>query len=290
MRYVAGLLLLSVVLFAAQIVKAETNRQPILALIEYHGWGGIGYPLPNGLALVAYEDGLIIQSDRGSVSVQSAFISSQRTPAEVAALAAEAKSALQGVDSHEQQPNGLPTDQGWTIILYRDPATAELVELTTYGLPCLAADAEQKGPFTADLRNAADPRFLRFCDGLVRKTFSNAEPWFPKEMLVFLRAQPARPDKVIDWPSDWPKAWQESADHTSRTICVPISNQPSGVTKEMLFPPPGRVPTTAVEETKIAWWVIAGLEVSMPGELSLDDAGRRVPLLNGPCSGASSPG
>lgn len=283
------LLLLAAHLGLTSEAQAEADPKPVLTLIEYGGWSGIGYPLPTGLAFVAYDNGFVIQYARGRGSDQPAFVSSQRTPAEVAALAAEAKAALNGVASHEQQPSGLPTDQGWTIILYRDPATAKLVEIATYGLPCLADGSEQEGQFTADLRSAADPKFLRFCDGLLRTTFPNAKPWFPEEMLVFLRAQPGRPGKLIDWPGDWPKKWQESVDHTSRAICVPISDQSSNATKELLYPSLTPRTTTAVEETKLAWWVIASVEVSMPGEISLDRHGRRMRFLHGPCSSAQSP-
>jgi len=108
-------------------------------------------------------------------------------------------------------------------------------------------------------------------------------------MLVFLRAQPGRPGKLIDWPSDWPKTWQESVDHTSRAICVPVSNQSSNATKELLYPSLTPRTTTAVEETKLAWWVITSVEVSMPGEISLDRDGRRMRFLHGPCSSAQSP-
>jgi hypothetical protein len=269
---------------------AEADPKPVLTLIEYGGWGGIGYPLPTGLAFVAYDNGLIIQSLRRNPADQPTFVSSQHTPAEVAALAAEAKAALQEVVSHERQPDGLPTDQGWTIIQYQDGANAELVEVTTYGLPCIAQDAELKEQFKAELRSAADPRYLQFCDALVRKEFPSAEPWFPKEMWVILRAQPGKPDELIEWPGDWPRTWEESSDHQIRMICVPIPEKPSGITAEMLLPTRGDNKTRAVEETKLAWWVIAGSGISMPGEISLARDGRRMTLLSGPCSSAKSPG
>lgn len=284
-----SLLLLAAHLSLTPDAQAEADPKPVLTLIEYGGWGGIGYPLPTGLAFVAYDNGFVIQYARGHGSDQPAFVSSQRTPAEAAALAAEAKATLHGVASHEQQPSGLPTDQGWTIILYSDPATAKLVEITTYGLPCLADGSEQGGQFTAALRSAADPRFLRFCDGLLRKTFPNAEPWFPKEMWVFLRAQPERPDELIDWPSDWPTTWEESADHKERVMCVPISEPLQGITAKMLYPTSGPGTITAVEETKLAWWVIVGSEVSMPGEIALQGDGGHRRLLSGPCSDSRSP-
>jgi hypothetical protein len=284
-----GSLLLAANLCAVSSAQAEAHPKPVLTMIEYHGWGGIGYPLPHGLTLVAYDNGLIIQSARAHSSDQPAFVSAQRTPAEVSALADAAKAALQGVVSHERQPDGLPTDQGWTIIQYQDGNQSELVEVATYGLPCIAADGEMPRGFGPELRSAADPRFLQFCDALARKQFPNAQPWFPKEMWVFLRAQPERPDELIDWPSDWPKTWQESPDHKERVMCVPISEPLQEMTAKMLYPTSGPGTITAVEETKLAWWVIVGSEISMPGEIALQGDGGHRRLLSGPCSAAQSP-
>jgi hypothetical protein len=282
--------LLAVHLGLISFAQAEPEPKPVLTLIEYGGWSGIGYPLPVGLAFVAYDNGLIIQSLRRIPGDEALFVSSRRTPAEVAVLVAEAKLTLREVRSRDRQPDGLPTDQGWTIILYQDGDKTELVEVATYGLPCMAGDRELKEPFKAELRAATDSRYLQFCDSLAQRAFPDAKPWFPKEMLVFLRAQPDRPDEVIEWPSDWPKTWQESADHTSRAICVPITERPSSMTKEMLYPSGTHAKITAVEETKLAWWVIAGLEVSMPGEISLVRNGNRTRMLHGPCSDIKTPG
>ena len=108
-------------------------------------------------------------------------------------------------------------------------------------------------------------------------------------MLVFLRAQPGRPGKLIDWPSDSPKTWQElGGPYVTRYLRADIQSM-SNATKELLYPSPTPRTTTAVEETKLAWWVIASVDVSMPGEISLDRDGRRMRFLHGPCSSAQSP-
>ena len=287
MRTAFGLLLLAAHLSLLSGAQADAEPKPIVALIEYGDWSGIGYPWPTGLQLVAYDNGLIIKQTATGTNLHGnvGFVSQQDEPADTAALAARVKTALKDVRT-DQDTHGLPTDQGWTIIQYWDAERSALIEVATYGMPCVGPNAQNQSPFLARFRAIADHEFVALCEELLRFELPNATDWYPESMLVTLHAEAARPEKQFEWPSDWPREWKESVDHKHRMICAPLTDQPSELTLQLLTGTLGR--SVSVEETTLAWWIVKGGNISMPGPVYFAAHPDRA-LLNGPCARAASP-
>ena len=282
-----GLSLLAAHLGLAAVAQAQAEPKPVLALIEYGSWSGMGYPWPVGLQFVAYDNGLIIkQAETGTDRYGNVrFISLQKEPAETAALAARVKAELQGARP-EQDTRGLPTDQGWTIIQYWDAENSTPVDVAMYGMPCVGSTSQTQNPVLAQFRAIADQRFLALCDELLRLDLPNAADWFPESILVTLQAEDARPELQRAWPADWPRRWKEMADQKIRAICVPLTNQASDLTVQLLSGRIGR--SVSVEETVLAWWIVKGGDISMPGAIHLANHPERA-LLEGPCARAAFP-
>jgi hypothetical protein len=172
---------------------------------------------------------------------------------------------------------------GWTDLQYWDAEKSELIKLTTYGMPCVANDADATGQWTAVARSATHPRFLDLCDALLRLQSPEAKEWYPKEMRVTLMAVDEPPSKIVTWPGDWPENWQPSgpADGTKVEFCVPVGAQPSTLTGEILDPQSDAwSQSVAVEQAGSLWWIVLpyAARVSMPSAIGL--------LANGPCSTA----
>lgn len=286
MRIAIGLLILAAHLSSISGAQADAEPKPVLTLIEYGGWSGIGYPWPDGLQLVAYDNGLIIKQAATGVDQYGnvRFISERKQPADTAALAARVKAALNGVATN-REARGLPTDQGWTIVQYWDAEKSALVEVSSYGMPCVGLADTDQDPFLAEFRANAGQKFVALCDELLRLELSSAVDWFPETIMVMLHAEAARPDQTLDWPSDWPTRWQE--DHEYRKLCVPLANRPSDLTVQLLT---GKIigQSVSVQETAVAWWVVKRADISMPGTIRFADHPERV-LLDGPCATDASP-
>lgn len=266
------------------VVGANAEEpKPVLILSEWIDWGGIGHPWPIELRLVAYDNGLVIQQPvKGDEPLtKPRFVWQQKTPAEVFALAAEMKAAsLEGVEiTDESVP--LPIHMGWTNFEYWDADKSELVKLVAYGMPCIAKDRDGPDQWAAITRSATDPRFLKLCDMLLGLQSPQAKEWYPKEMTATLLAVDEPPGKTVAWPNDWPADWQptSSVDGTQVEFCVPVGQQPDGLTAEILDPQSEAwSQTIAVAQTGSLWWTVSphAARVSMPGRIGL--------LANGPCS------
>lgn len=258
--------------------------RPVLAITEVTMIGP-RYPWPTELRFIAYDNGLIILQPKHNFDpwIKSRFVWERRSPAEIAALVAEARAAAL-TDIRITDPSvPLPFDMGWTDIHYWDDARSELVKVTAYGLPCIAGEITPKQRNIASERLATHPRFLGLCDAILSFASSGAKEWAPTEVLVQLVASPDGSEPTIPWPADWPSNWQERVALGTEAvdICVPITTDQHALTAQILDP---RSPI---------WSQPVAFEISATERWSISPFGSRAVLPGafdgwpGPCSSAT---
>jgi hypothetical protein len=259
--------------------------KPVLVLTEWNDWGGAGHPWPIELRLVAYDNGLVIWQPlkNNDPLTRPSFVWQQKTPAEVFALAAEAKAAdLDGVRISDETVS-LPLHMGMTDLWYSDPEKPELVKLTAYGMPCAATEEDLKYEWTSVLLKATNPRFLKLCDVLLRLPLADAKEWYPDAMKVELMAVDEKPDQLVAWPADWPqdRLSDSPIDGTIAEFCVPVGKRPAALTAAILDPQSEAwSQNIAADQTGPLWWVVLpyAARISMPGAIDT--------VASGPCLAA----
>jgi hypothetical protein len=269
---------------ASEPAVTPAEPKPVLILSEWNYPLHIGHPWPIEIRLVAYDNGLVIRQPvrTDDWRTKPKFVWQRKTPAEVRALAAEAKAAaLDGIEISDESVS-LPLHMGWTDIWYSDPEKPEPVKLTAYGYPCAATKEDLEYEWTFLMWKATNPRFIKLCDALLGLPLADAKEWHPKEMKVTLMAVD-EPHEVVPFPADWPTDWRTVSpiDGTKVELCVPVGPQPSGLTAEILDPRSDAwSKTPAVEQAGSFWWVVLpyAARVAMPGAVQ--------DWADGPCSTA----
>ena len=141
--------------------SAFANSRPVVAMFLVSPWRHVEDLWPIDLVLVAYDDGLIIKRVAAASDNEGPrFVSRQSTTRDVMALATTAKSHLQKIPAGFQSRPGM-LDLPTTFIQYWDKDKSTLVEMSNYGVPCMADPDQPIGLLLKMMRDAAHPEFLK---------------------------------------------------------------------------------------------------------------------------------
>jgi hypothetical protein len=285
----------------AQGAFGQTEPKPLMFLDESDGWGTPIGPNPYGLRLVLYDDGKLIFSEDTIDAMRSdaapKFKLTKLTASAAVEMADSVRAKLDGVPTEISGDSDV-TDLGWTTIQVWSDADKGFRRYDAYGHPCLAkgrlfpdlrsTKSDDKSPdaifdaFDTLNRRGTDPRFLDVCDALSQFSAGDAAPWEPRAMWVFLASEAV--ENEIAWPPDWPR---KPANAERATLCVPISNGNSDITRRMRT---GKnedqrfLDSAGVKQGDGRWWSINYWTYAFPGEIRLSGTEDSYwPIARGPC-------